>query len=1023
MSEFTEKVNVYANSTAKADDFMAFQNNVIVGQKEEVKINEGKAYSISRNVNAFNLQPIDNNVFMDTFVSENPLFKRFDINKIRYHLEYNVSGIEKIELLIQNNNSVNTGRVTISLVDSLTDEIIQENYVDVERNMLLSKYQFDFGLQHLRKGIYYLDIKSNITGIFIGVTEDIENTNEKMTYINDNVDPEDYNIAMKIVKCNEIALEIENGEAVINGSLVQNNDSHVNIELGSTEGDRIDIIAMNSYGELILHRGDESDEPIEPFIPDDELKICKYYLETNQVNINEIIFENITIVSIPQRIEMMEADNLRDRLLNYSKRISARFNAQSDTSLFSTISCSDGQIQFETNQQKAITIYTNQIQAQTNTSNVIIEKNGRILLEHNATKDFSFDSNTLQSGARDWRSITTEVPYDTKKKKYNIKNTRYVAGYIIPSENITLNSIQLRIRDVQNAKNLRLFLFKVDTDERYMRYIKFVDREIKNDFKDAKNIVFSGFNVDLVQNERYAVVLAPTSKRKKAALTSGMYGQANDQADTARVRNTFLEYYGLYGPKSVNNSYTKAQKKAGYNNLGLRIFKRYTGTKLYYVIKGKKKVYQKVGWFYGTFNDQEFYEKTIKSLKYSLNITCPANTSYTIEFSNNGGVSWVQGNNGVVTFQGTGNKLRYRIKLVSNNQTSTPVINNNAVNGVQPFLSVSANIDTPSYGSTISSGYFKTPVINGLKIAKSKVGFENAFGNFEWFRLWMNNNGSDIFIDIEGTNNSNVTPGSDATYANCQNPSGTRNQWNYSLINITLDDFYKGSIDFIDETIPETEYNLRCGANEFGAQNELTLIDTTINDWQKHSSFNFAGSGTFGLTPDNNILEGEIVAWKNIEEFELNNFNSIYFETAIPETKDEWQGIQPWTYQLILSKSENCETEDFVYNLKGFDRYSPNNSQFIKCFMLLKKIKSIVNIKSIGIKYNEKTNVLPNNPNESVDANSKTPTIYIKNMKLLESNVVPFYMPYTRLKITVDKKNPRNPNPDFSYLGTEIILT
>ena len=259
MSEFTEKVNVYANSTAKADDFMAFQNNVIVGQKEEVKINEGKAYSISRNVNAFNLQPIDNNVFMDTFVSENPLFKRFDINKIRYHLEYNVSGIEKIELLIQNNNSVNTGRVTISLVDSLTDEIIQENYVDVERNMLLSKYQFDFGLQHLRKGIYYLDIKSNITGIFIGVTEDIENTNEKMTYINDNVDPEDYNIAMKIVKCNEIALEIENGEAVINGSLVQNNDSHVNIELGSTEGDRIDIIAMNSYGELILHRGDESD--------------------------------------------------------------------------------------------------------------------------------------------------------------------------------------------------------------------------------------------------------------------------------------------------------------------------------------------------------------------------------------------------------------------------------------------------------------------------------------------------------------------------------------------------------------------------------------------------------------------------------------------------------------------------------------------------------------------------------------------------------------------------------------------
>jgi hypothetical protein len=498
-----------------------------------------------------------------------------------------------------------------------------------------------------------------------------------------------------------------------------------------------------------------------------------------------------------------------------------------------------------------------------------------------------------------------------------------------------------------------------------------------------------------------------------------MAHQANDQADHAWTKNTFLEYSGVYTPKSANNTL-----KAPYNNLGLKVERRFTGSKLYCIVNGTEKVYQNRGVLACKMNSNTDLAgvSNVKSLSYDLNISLPPQTEAVIEFTNNNWASYVTGQNGKVTFTSSGNGLAYRIILISKDGSSTPTIMPDAdIISSAYLLKCYINYEAVTEGQAISKGYFRTKEFDGEQLSSSKLGY-NAFSNFEWLRLWLKTLGSDITIDIE----SNISPSA----------TKDRNRWRWDILGLKLEDFYKGSIDFTKTDIPEDEYNLLCGATESGTYSGIGLVDEVAN---VHSQFTdptgsfslsttVSGSQYFLTLKPNSILEvNKIIARKNLTTpIKLNNYGMIRFGSAIDfvdsdsESQENWLGLytpdstyDSMPFKLVLSESLNCETEDFVYDLKCYDRNSPfgitNN---VVSHILLKQLKSNTEIKSFGFKYVPNVNTI----------NGQVPIYYIRAMALLEPNTVPLYMPKVRMKFYVDKKGVKNPNPLFSWHGCEILL-
>lgn len=995
---------IFINGTiADANQVNTQINNILIGHNEGIKINEGKAFIISDSLTSFVLTPLTNNVSFDNLDTQDK--EKLDDRRITLNLENIYSGIDSIELGIENQSQINDGTIEVSVIDSVSMDTIQKSQIVIPKLTPMANYLFPITQQNLAPGLYFIEIKSNIDNIFYKI--DKNSTLGGITYIEENSLPENYDLGIKILRCNEVALDITSGEALINGIKTANVDTHINVELGSDIYDRIDVITLNENGRLNIYRGEESNKPEIPRIPDDELPLAKMYIEAKQSNLNNIVIEDIALRSMPYRMSEIEKNFKIQKLLNSFKRLSWKLSPVTVDSVNSggIVLDSAGNVSFDLSTNETVVDYMSNLTNINDTSksqNLEIS-NKTIRIKHDGEKDFYFDSNTYQAGARDWRDITCEVPYDIKTKKFNVKYSRYCAGYYIPTENITLNEFTVKMRNVVNADKIRCYLFRVDTDEIGMRYMKYIDRDLKNNgFKSSTNITFSGWNVKLLQNERYALVFVPFYKDKKAC-TLGLYGQANDQADKAQAKNTFLQYYGLYKPSSSKNTYSESAKKKGYNNLGLRVDRRYTGSKLYIKIKGKENVYKSTATF---VSKVKTIGSNIKSLTYDLNIKLPTQTDFRIEFTNNNWTSYKVGNNGRVVFDSTGNKFAYRIILISKDGKSTPTIAPDAdVLDSSYLIKCNLAIDAATQGQALSSGYFRTPTFNANSTINSLIGV-NAFSNIEWFRLWMNPNGADVFMDFEGVATS---------------PS-SRNDWKYSIINVPLSDFFKGDIDFDDDIIPENEYNLRFGGSD-GSSSEHTLIASNVtstdltNNYNKHESFNMvAESGAIKLTPNNNLEVGNIVMWRSVTPFDMLDYKSFMIELAVENSNQNWEGIKKDTYQLVFSKSEDCSSEDYVFGLKEFDKGSPFNTNFVKCFSLIKNIKSRNEIKSIGIKYNENVNSISNG------GVSVTPTIFIKNLKMLTLETVPFYFPFFRMRFNINKHTVKNPNPIISGIGAEYLL-
>ena len=222
-------------------------------------------------------------------------------------------------------------------------------------------------------------------------------------------------------------------------------------------------------------------------------------------------------------------------------------------------------------------------------------------------------------------------------------------------------------------------------------------------------------------------------------------------------------------------------------------------------------------------------EKNITACKVDANYDIPPGCSVETYVSNNGGKTYVQTTsfNKNITFSGTGSELRWRI-VFKGTTTQTPKLSFNEVKGYAIKITMSTAekyIGYEDYGRC-----FSTPLLNANMITKSILSnpnIQNAFEEWEYCRLWMEDEEEAANIDICFAYD----------YDNYQTDVGTKQKdWPTSIFfsqifsNLKLSDFSQESVDYSNYTanIEPDENNFRFKLqSEYMANTQTGEIITT----------------------------------------------------------------------------------------------------------------------------------------------------------------------------------------------------
>ena len=424
-------------------------------------------------------------------------------------------------------------------------------------------------------------------------------------------------------------------------------------------------------------------------------------------------------------------------------------------------------------------------------------------------------NNTLETINKAARDGTTKKAHDYKMKKntQERQSTYCLFSYNIPNDCV-LKKITPYITRFQNIEKWTIILFKndkvfnINTDRK--TYIKDLTNagaattEFKNLYKSDWVKVGKGDKngVTKVKTQHTFVINNGNGVKLKAGTYSILiYGRLKSGAKEGSIR---INEYATSKPLK----YGAISRVKGTSNMSKVYMEGNQRVNQCILVKFEKEdiKYKTAGSLIGpTINTGA---GVIRSVTIDSNNRIPDGCSIRVFASNNGGSTYVEAVNGKVTFNGSGNELKWRINF-EGTEYATPVIyyDYNKLYAFRIKTSIhNRYIDYEDYGRCYS-----TPVMNANSITRTLLANENItnrFEEWEFARLWMEDPEKTSEIDIcfaYEDNEYDLNVGS-----KIQDIVG-RIFYSQVFSGLTLNDFSQESIDYsnYDASIEYDENNYR----------------------------------------------------------------------------------------------------------------------------------------------------------------------------------------------------------------------
>jgi len=281
---------------AESAKILQIEDNIINGQSNQIMELDGDAFILDADEDAFLMTPVTTTV--DQSCSAATDWYPLKSESLRQTIPTEKSSIETLSVSLKN---------TAGYDILIQGEIQNGNTGEGEENgdTLLNFsfnlpagtdeniYRVEIGLDHLPKDDYSFVLKkTTVDGA--SVRFDIDGSYVKgMMVSEDNVlwTVTPYDITFTQEYTTGFAYDIKPANAVVMGQKPISLDTHVKALASSTEGNRIDVVVYDQYGQYSIIEGEVSSKPVEPEIPDGLLVIAHLTVKAKETDIVKIILD------------------------------------------------------------------------------------------------------------------------------------------------------------------------------------------------------------------------------------------------------------------------------------------------------------------------------------------------------------------------------------------------------------------------------------------------------------------------------------------------------------------------------------------------------------------------------------------------------------------------------------------------------------------------------------------------------------------------------------------------------------
>lgn len=775
------------------EDIDGIQSNVSAAFLQLIIDNEGPAFILDENPDAFEMAPIVD-ISTDIFDQEHTTSNQWqDIQDmyVKQTIDIVKSSILNIQLKFKNLNVSESINVNTELID-LNDNILASYTLTVPANQEETTYTLLFNVDHLPEGSYYLKIKrTNVDGV--RVKYDANGGYNQGMYISANDSA--YNpigsgadLWFRHEYASQSSFDITSGLAVVQGIRTYNLDTHVTIPPASAYGDRIDLVIMHSDGEFEVIEGEAGTDPEEPDWPDGTLKIGYVTVYKNSplavdMDLDQTRdLDRTRTLNLIQKVRELERQmayvmdkNSPDRI-KYNLSGGSLFDPSLSTNiefdpLLDTCILSNSGIQRE-----SWPIIDNLNFTASNVDHSDDTSTGGVTLGRTTYSELSVSNG---HGNRD-RDILTSQCFVYKDRS---RLSKYPAGFFTVTQAGYLTKIKLQpMYHLGSIAGGRLYLMQGNTVVATSSYLPANQWSYKNwimtEYEFASTWLEKG-------NYYWVLYLDPTSYSTPGRLW----------VDAWRVHNTS----GLNLGKTVNNSYGEFigwypnMRPSGYVGNGLKLANR-PGKGINF------EVYQNVPGYKASGSITSSPVATdygIATVMEDVNMKVPNGTYYELKVSNDGGTTFFKMTGKTYTFSNqTGQSFVWKLTLYTNDTDKSPKLFYDAAKQYAARFTLGLADGSPAP----LTGQLVTKTFDGPRIIQYALGYAqtpnstesiivDAFSHWDWLRMWVEENAGDVTIDIEGSVDGSA--------------------WKFIRAGLTLDDIPQEPTLY-GESIDPDEYNYWC---------------------------------------------------------------------------------------------------------------------------------------------------------------------------------------------------------------------
>lgn len=787
---------------ANVEDIKLIESNVGAAFVQFGIDNEGVAYVLDENPDAFSLYPVVDVIDQQHAVGSS--WQDLQDLHIKQIINVNKSSIQNIRLRFRNTNTTRSINVSMEIRD-LNDQNLGSYTLTIPANKQETEYSIPFNIHHLPQGEYYLKIKrTNVDGVRVKYDASGGYCSGMFSSPNDSdYNPTGGDLWFKHEYATQSTFDVTSGLAVIQGFKTYNLDTHVTIPPASSYGDRIDLVVMRRDGILEVIPGVAGSHPTEPEAPYGVLKIAYVKVFKNSPLAADMEvdqdrkLDRTRPLNLLQKVRELEREMIYVMDKNSPKRI--KYNLSGEEIIDSGASTNvvyDGELGACVLGSSGTAQRTWSFKDNSNFTASNIDHsdhaNGRIQLATTL-----YQENTFMGG----HNNSKRAVYSRKCFVYKNRSqmSRYPAGFFRLSTGGYITQINVQpFWHLGTISGGRLYLMKGNTIVQQSEYLP-VNKWSKQNWV-PNQFKFSG-DVWLTPGDYYWVLkVDPVSSSSPGKLWVDTWYSYDSRYYS--VNNTYGEFIGWY-PNITPSGYTgngiKLATRPG-KGIGFDVIQKVPG----FVSNGK-------------VTSSPFTTSAgIATAMVDLNIKVPDGTYYKLEVSNDGGNTFYQMTGKTYTFSNqNGRSFVWRLTLYTNDKSKSPEVyfDHKKQYAIKFTLGLTG-------GSPPTSGQLVTKAFDGPRIVQYALGYAQTanpnesviidkFGNWDWLRMWVQENAGKVSIDLESSMDGVA--------------------WRTIKSGLTLDDV-PHEPTLYGESIDDDEYNYWCDLNA-NMLTDYDIIETCETPW------------------------------------------------------------------------------------------------------------------------------------------------------------------------------------------------